>query len=86
LTREGVISNEQRKQHFPPPLLAANREVWELYCILHDQYRVLGFDVNKREVRTLDLAAVRAVLELYQVEDKPATLEKILLIFHEMNS
>jgi len=85
LIKEGVISDEQREQHFPPPLFADNREAWELYSILHDHYRVLGLDPQKREVRTLDLAAVRAVLELYQVEDKPATLEKILLIFHEMN-
>jgi len=86
LVKDGVIPKEESERHLPPPLLATNKEVWELYCVVHDQYRVLGFDAKRREVRVPDLAAVSAVLELYQVEDKPATLEKILLIFYEMNS
>lgn len=85
MSREGVITDDAKEQHLPPPLFAANKQAWELYCILHDQFRILGLDARKREVRALDLGAVSAVLELYQVEDKPSALQKILLIFHEMN-
>ncbi|TKJ30075.1 hypothetical protein CEE39_08540 [bacterium (candidate division B38) B3_B38] len=85
MIREGVLTDDAREQHLPPPLFAANKEAWELYCILQDQFRVLGLNARKREVKALDLGTVSAVLELYQVEDKPSTLEKILLIFHEMN-
>lgn len=82
---EGVIPEEERERHLPPPLWEANQQAWELYGILHDQYRVLGFDAQKKEVKALDLVAVSAVLEIYKVEDKPATLQKIWLIFHQMN-
>jgi len=45
----------------------------------------LGVDKNKKEVRALNLPAVKAVLDIYQMEDKPAMLEKLLLIFRQLN-
>ena len=66
--------------------MEANQLVWELYLVLQDQYISLGVDKNKKEVRALNLPAVKAVLDIYEVDDKPLMLEKLLLIFRQLNN
>jgi hypothetical protein len=66
--------------------MEANQLAWELYLVLQDQYLSLGVDKNKKEVRALNLLAVKAVLDIYEVDDKPLMLEKLLLIFRQLNN
>jgi hypothetical protein len=66
--------------------MEANQLVWELYLLVQDQYISLGVDKNKKEVRALNLSAIKAVLDIYEVEDKPDMLEKLILIFRQLNN
>jgi len=65
--------------------MEANQLAWELFMLVQDQYISLGVDKNKKEVRALNLSAVKAVLDIYEVEDKPDMLEKLVLIFRQLN-
>jgi hypothetical protein len=58
--------------------------------IVQDQYKILGYIKDKKgkvekAVKTLRIEAIKDIMDIYEIEDKPGMLEKIQLIFRELN-
>lgn len=74
----------------PPELFSINQQAWDLYLAVQEQYEVLGYIKDKKgkiekAVKALRIEAIKNIMDIYEIEEKAEMLEKIQLIFRELN-